>query len=231
MVRPQIGRNAQNTSIAVAAFIAAAIFSSSLACPAQPTPSPAQPTASSAAPVGPSPASHSVSEALQPSLDTVHQTLQSLRLDKWKKGTVRDEAGANIDSILRDLRVNMPPLLEAADAAPGTVSKLLPVSGHVDALYDVLLRITEASRVAGPTTRPHNSSRPCSVSAMRASRSTIASRGSAGALEKQVIDLRATIERQAAARPAAPAPAAFPCLPPPTAQPEPTSPPPNPPHP
>lgn len=242
MVRAQIANIAKSTPFA-AAFIAAVLFSSSLACPAQPgsaQPRPAQPTANPARPAlspaqpttasaatapgsAPSAAlstgSYSVSAALRPSLDTVRQTLQSLRIDRWKKGTVRDEASTNIDSILRDLRVNLPPLLEVADAAPGTVSKLLPVTSHVDALYDVLLRVTEASRVAGPDDQAAQLQQ--ALQGLSNARLALDERiqGSASSLEKQVVDLRATITRQAAERPVAPPPVAFPCVPPPTHKP------------
>jgi hypothetical protein len=152
---------------------------------------------------------------LQPSLETVHQTLQALRLDKWKKGSVRDEASGNIDSIQRDLRVNLPPLLQTADAAPGTISKLLPLSRHVDALYDVLLRVVEASRVAGPDDQAAQLQQ--ALLSLGNARLTLDDRmrGSADALEKQVIDLRATIQTEAARRQAAPIPVALPCVPPP----------------
>ena len=133
--------NAQPLLIAL--LLAASLASPSLLCAAQAPAVSAQPHASIPAP---SP----ISGLLQPALDTVRQTLESLRIDRWKKGTVRDEASANIDSIRTDLRTNMPPLLQSADAAPGSVSKLLPLSRHLNALYDVLLRISEASRVAAP---------------------------------------------------------------------------------
>lgn len=229
MVRSQFGNPARPAPAAVAAVVAAAFFSP-LICKAQPTPgparltpgsaqptlSPAQPTAASAATSAPATPSHPVSATLQPSLDTVRQTLQSLRIDRWKKGSVRDEASTNIDSILRDLRVNLPPLLEVADTAPGTVSKLLPVTSHVDALYDVLLRVTEASRVAGPDDQAAQLQQ--ALLGLSNARLALDDRiqGSASALEKQVVDLRATIARQAAERPVAPAPVAFPCVPPPT---------------
>ena len=91
------------------------------------------------------------SAILQPSLDEVRNTLSSLKFDKWKKGSVRDEASDHAASILRDLNTNLPPLLAAADAAPGSASKSMPLMKHLDALYDVLLRVEEASRVSAPS--------------------------------------------------------------------------------
>jgi hypothetical protein len=160
-------------------------------------------------------AAQPIAEIVQPSLDSVHQTLGALRIDKWKKGTVRDEASVNIDAILRDLRVNMPPLLAEADGAPGTVSKLLPVSRHLNALYDVLLRVSEASRVSG--TDDQAAQLQQALQSLGNARLALDDRmlGLAGVLEKQVIDLRATIQQQAAERVVMPTPVAVPCVPPP----------------
>jgi hypothetical protein len=160
----------------------------------------------------------SISGVLQPALNTVHLTLQSLRTDKWKKGSVRDEATVNIDAIQNDLRNNLPSLLQTADAAPGSVTKLLPVTRHVDALYDVLLRVTEASRIAAPDDQAAQLQQ--ALTGLSNARLALDDRmqGSAGALEKQVQDLRATVQQQAAQIAATPAPSALPCVPPPPAR-------------
>jgi hypothetical protein len=165
------------------------------------------------------PAPHAISALLQPALDTVQRTLDGLHIEKWKKGSIRDEAGVNIDSIRNDLRTNIPPLLQQADAAPGTVSKLLPVSSHIDALYDVLLRVSEASRVSGPDDQAAQLQQ--ALLSMSTARLALDDRirGSADAMEKQLVDLRATIQQQAAQRAAMPPPVALPCVPPPTKKP------------
>jgi hypothetical protein len=203
MVRSHIYRNAR---IAPEFFIAAIFISLSLTGPAQTNTKPVPPPIAAPAP-------RVISELLQPSLDTVRQALQSLRIDKWKKGSIRDEASGNIDAIQRDLRANLPSLLQDADAAPGTVSKLLPISRHVDALYDVLLRVTEASRVVGPDDQAAQLQK--ALLSLGNARLALDDRlqGSAGALEKQVVDLRANIETEAARRASEPAPVALPCVP------------------
>ncbi len=97
------------------------------------------------------PAPATASSLLQPSLDQLRQSLSGVRLDKWKApGPVREETNGNIGSIARDLDGTLPGLLMTADAAPGTVSKNLPVFRNVDALYDVLLRIVETADLAAP---------------------------------------------------------------------------------
>jgi hypothetical protein len=90
------------------------------------------------------------SSLLQPALTQTQSTLSALKIDKWKKGTVRDEAGQNISSLIHDLQGNIPTLITAADAEPNALSRALPLTKHLDAFYDVLLRVEEAARVSAP---------------------------------------------------------------------------------
>ncbi|HEY1743545.1 MAG TPA: hypothetical protein VGG18_10300 [Granulicella sp.] len=104
-------------------------------------------------PAGPPPATvppaRTPSAIMQPALDRLQQTLGALRTEKWKtSGAVREGTEANINSIHRDLEDTLPPLLTAADGAPNSVTQLLPAFRNIEALYDVLLRITEAGRGA-----------------------------------------------------------------------------------
>jgi hypothetical protein len=101
-----------------------------------------------------SPGTWSTSATLQPALDALQGTIAGLRLDKWKRGSVRDEADTNVNSIQRDLKTTLPTLLAGADAGgyagSPAISRVLPVYRNVEALYDVLLRVVEASRVSAP---------------------------------------------------------------------------------
>ena len=57
----------------------------------------------------------------------------------------------HIDQIQHDIASNLPPLVETADGAPGSVGRSLPLAKHLGALYDVLLRKeVEAARVSAP---------------------------------------------------------------------------------
>ncbi|MGC1461815.1 MAG: hypothetical protein WA802_06410 [Terracidiphilus sp.] len=222
MIRYHICRNAR---IVPALIVTAIFFSLSLASLAQPgteaqqntKPQPDSTTAQQSTTTAPPPATASapqpITGMMQPSLNTVHQTLAALRLDKWKKGSIRDEAEGNINAIQHDLQANLPSLLRDADAASGAVSKLLPVSRHVDALYDVLLRITEASRVVGPDDQAAQLQQ--ALLSLGNARLALDDRlqGSAGALEKQVTDLRTSIATEAARRASEPKPVALPCVP------------------
>ena len=91
------------------------------------------------------------SSLMQPALDTLQQTLGQLRPEKWKvSDTVQQEMSADLGSIRRDLETTLPPLLTAADNAPGSVSQLLPAYRNVEALYDVLLRVAQTGSIGAP---------------------------------------------------------------------------------
>lgn len=91
------------------------------------------------------------SAVLQPSLDVVNTAVSEVRTDKWKaSAAVRGEAETNVASIRRDVVTTLPPLLAAADAAPDSAAKALAAYRNVEALYDVLLRVTTAGRMAAP---------------------------------------------------------------------------------
>ncbi len=159
------------------------------------------------APPIPAPAPFTTSAILQPSLDGVKHSLSSVRVDKWKRGTVRDEAADDINSIQREIQEHLPPLMQDADTAQGALSKTLPVATHVDALYDVLLRVLEAARIAAPDDQAATIRQALnSLSGARlALNSHILER--ATAQEKQVSDLHSLVEKQAAFKCPAPPPA------------------------
>jgi hypothetical protein len=187
------------------AFATAVLASSMLAGGAQiHTNAPAQPPAGS--PAAPS-------EILKPGLDHVRLTLDALKLDKWKKGSIRDEAGANINTIQRDLQVTLPPLLATADAAPGTISKVLPVTRNIDAVYDVLVHVVEAARVVAPGDQVGLLQQ--SMNKLERSRVALDEQleQMAATQEKQMTDLRNTVQTQAAQLHAAATPPPAPVCP------------------
>jgi hypothetical protein len=161
----------------------------------------------SAAPASPAaPPAFSPAQVLQPSLDNLQQTLAGTKLERWKRGTVRDEAGSNISQIQRDLQETLPALLKAADGAPEALSKGLPVSRNVDALYDVLVHVVEASRVSAP---------PDQVTQLQQAMNTLEKarvafdnhmQNTAVTQEKQIVDLHTTIQTQVTALRAAAVP-------------------------
>jgi len=150
--------------------------------------------------VPPAPDAQPPSGILQPSLDKVQQTVSSLKLDKWKRGTVREEAVANIKDIQGDVQTTLPSLLKDADAAPGTLSQVLPLSRNVDALYDVLLRVEEGARVSAPAEQVTELQHALVTLQKARSALDIQLQETAAAQEKQVTVLRTALQAQVAAR-------------------------------
>jgi hypothetical protein len=149
---------------------------------------------------------------LQPSLDVVLQTVTAVKLDKWKRGTVRDETGEHITAIEHDLQGTLPSLLQAADANAGTLSKVLPVTRNAEALYDVLVSVVEAARVAAPPDQVAQLEQ--ALSGLGTALKSLDDRVQeiAVAQEQQTLDLRKSVQTLTAARvAAAAAPPPKPC--------------------
>jgi hypothetical protein len=136
------------------------------------------------------------SDLLQRSLDEVRITVGNVRLDKWKRGNVRDEAGTNIEAIQRDLQGALPTLLKEADSAPGTLTKVLPLSRNVDALYDVMVHVVEAARVVGSSDTVGQLQQ--AMTDLEKARVVLDNQiqQTADMQEKQVLDLRNTVQKQ-----------------------------------
>lgn len=146
------------------------------------------------------------SDILRHSLDEVQQTVGALKLDKWKHGSVRDEAGTNIDAIQRDMQGTLPSLLKDADSAPGSLSKVLPLSRNVDALYDVLVHVVEAARVVAPGDQVGVLQSTLADLEKARVRLGTQLQQTATVQEKQIVDLRTTVQTQAASLKAASTP-------------------------
>jgi len=152
-------------------------------------------------------------EILKPALDDVRTSLDGVKLDKWKKGTIRDEAGSNINTIQHDLQNTLPPLLATADAEPGKLSKVLPVTRNVDAVYDVLVHVVEASRVVAPGDQVGLLQQSLGKLERARVRLDEQVQHTAEAQEKQVTELRSTIQTQTAQLRAAATPPPAPACP------------------
>jgi hypothetical protein len=91
------------------------------------------------------------SAILRPALGQVGNGLSGIRLEKWKvPGAMREATNENLSSISRDLDGTLPNLLGTADAQPSSIARLLPVYRNVEALYDVLLRVTGVADRGAP---------------------------------------------------------------------------------
>jgi hypothetical protein len=84
-------------------------------------------------------------------LNELRSTIAGLHIAKWKApGPVKDEAQGNAGSIDRDLQGTLPALIAQADAAPQSVADSFAVYRNLDALYDVLLRVSGTADLAAP---------------------------------------------------------------------------------
>jgi hypothetical protein len=135
--------------LTLAAFASALLFAPQPfigAAAAQAAVNPAQPRTQ---------ASLALGNALQQvSIATAHlrRALDSINVPKWKApGDVRQTSMSDVDSMQRDVSGNgtLPALINTALADPSKVSPAFAVYRNVDALYDVLLRVSETAQLAG----------------------------------------------------------------------------------
>jgi len=150
---------------------------------------------------------------LQPSVQLVKEALGSLNIDKWKaSAAIKSEADANVQSIQRDMDQTLPGLVMAADSAPDSPAKAIPVFRNIDALYDVMLRLVAAGRLAAP--KEQMGALDDALGSIANARRSLGDQlqANAEAQEQRMVKLQ-----QAAARPAPPAPTPVTCAPPPPA--------------
>lgn len=111
---------------------------------------PAAPVPAAAAPSADASALADELGALPPTMNEVNLAVSGVEVRKWKApGDVKDTANSDIQSIERDLSGTLPGLVSQAQAAPGTIAPAFAVYRNLDALYDVLLRVTETATLAG----------------------------------------------------------------------------------
>ncbi len=149
-----------------------------------------------------------VSTIMQPALDEVLRATENLSPEHWKtSNAMRQETAANIDSIRRDLTNTLPAMLDTADRAPGSVAQVLPAYRNIDALYDVLLRVTETSRMSAP--RDQAAALEQALQELEGGRHALGEQIQAAAVarEQHVHDLEAAVRAAAAA----PKPVETPC--------------------
>lgn len=175
-------------------------------------PSTAGPGTNSNPPTGTPP-----SATLRPSMDVLKQAIAGISTDKWKASpAIRTEADSNLRSIQRDVDTTLPPLVAAADAAPDSVARTIPVFRNIDALYDVMLRLDSAGRLAAP--KDQMSALDQALASVSAARHSLGDQlqSNADAQDARVMHLQAALKAVPPPPPPAPAPVA--CTPPPPAK-------------
>jgi len=98
----------------------------------------------------PTSAGSDVDAALRPALEQIGPALQQVRIDRWKLSRRwKDQFSSDAGSIQQDLTGQLPALMTAAQQSPATLAPQLAVMHNVDALYDVLVRVSTAANIAG----------------------------------------------------------------------------------
>lgn len=84
-------------------------------------------------------------------LSDVQNTTSSLNVSHWKAPSrVKQATQEDVGSIQRDIGDTLPGLISRADSAPAAVSPSFAVYRNLEALYDVLLRVSETADLAAP---------------------------------------------------------------------------------
>jgi hypothetical protein len=100
----------------------------------------------------PAPAGSAVTN-LRPALANVQSAISGLSIAHWKApSTARAATQQDVASMQRDLTTTLPGLMAQAEGVGGSgaLSPSFAVFRNLDALYDVLLRVTETAALAGP---------------------------------------------------------------------------------
>lgn len=91
-----------------------------------------------------------VTDSLRPALSQVGPTLHQVQISHWKVSRAwKSQLLSDADSIQQDLNTTLPMLLQTAQQTPAALEPQLAVMQNVNALYDVLVRITAVGDVAG----------------------------------------------------------------------------------
>ncbi len=99
---------------------------------------------------GPTAAVPAIHDSLRPALEQVGPALNQIQVDRWKLShNLKAQVQSDISSIQQDLTSQIPALFQAAQQSPAALEPQLSVMHNVDALYDVLVRITTTANISG----------------------------------------------------------------------------------
>lgn len=134
----------------VSVFVLLIAAAGAASAQAAPSPSPASPALPTLTPTA------NALEGLRPALARLSATLDGLRVNRWKgSSSLRSSTQDDLGSIQRDLANTLPSLMDRAEASARPSGPLAPAFAlyrNVDALYDVLLRVSETANLVAPST-------------------------------------------------------------------------------
>jgi hypothetical protein len=130
------------------AFFTLALLAAAWPAAAQGNPAPA--AAPAVAPAA-APATTAYAFAnLRPALANVQNAISGLSISHWKASSAtRAATQQDVASMQRDLSATLPQLMTQAEGASAALSPSFAVFRNIDALYDVLLRVTETATLTG----------------------------------------------------------------------------------
>lgn len=89
-------------------------------------------------------------DALQPALVEVTVAVRRIQIEHWKVPREwKDQFSGDATSIEQDVSGTLPGLFQAAHQSPAALEPEFAVMHNVDALYEVLVRVTIAANLAG----------------------------------------------------------------------------------
>ncbi len=87
-----------------------------------------------------------LNESLRPALEQVGSSVGRIQIDHWKLSrSWKVQLQSDADSIAQDLAHQLPALFQQAQASPEDLGAQMRLMQNVDALYDVLVRLTLAA--------------------------------------------------------------------------------------
>ena len=90
-------------------------------------------------------------DKLQAAASQTAIAIEHLRIEKWKAdGESKRQAQSNADSVQRNLTSALPGMIEGTRSAPQNLSADFNLYRNLNALYDVLVSLTESAGAFGP---------------------------------------------------------------------------------
>lgn len=94
------------------------------------------------------PGSPTLQEILRPALEQVGAAAQQVQSDRWKVSReAKSQLRSDLNSIQQDLSSQLPTLFQAAEADSAALEPQLNALHNVDALYDVLVRVSTVANL------------------------------------------------------------------------------------
>lgn len=142
---------------------------------------------------------------LQHTSESLQNTLSKMRVDKWKTdGTTKRQAQSNVESIERNLQSALPEIVGQLQASPEDTRATFKLYRNLDALYDVLVSVTESSGAFG--SKDEFQSLSNDISSLESTRRSLADRMDTitSSKEAELDRLRTTVKLLQAAPPSPP---------------------------